>query len=136
MSFGRGLHEVMEASANDYMNPSWATAFYFLLENPELKFYIHFTLDNVCCYTQFFSCFLYLEAYLQSASDTFKPCVSPESSTAPVACGYCREVLAVSVISEESTVCLEEQEEVKVRRKKIKIMWALFFHDELEFKIK
>lgn len=41
-----------------------------------------------------------------SASDTFEPCVSTKSSTTPVACGYCGEVLAVDVISEESTVCL------------------------------
>lgn len=38
----------------------------------------------------------------------FEPCVSAKSSTTPVARGYSRQVLAVGVTSEETTVCLVE----------------------------
>lgn len=47
-----------------------------------------------------------LDARFNSANDTFEPRVSTKSSTTPVACSNCREVLAVGVVSEESTVCL------------------------------
>lgn len=47
----------------------------------------------------------YIPVYV-SPNVTFEPCVPAKSSTAPVACGYCREVLAVGVASEESTVGL------------------------------
>jgi len=41
-----------------------------------------------------------------SVEATFKPCVSTESSTAPVARCYCREVLDVGIASMESAVRL------------------------------
>ncbi|TNN80946.1 hypothetical protein EYF80_008951 [Liparis tanakae] len=56
-----------------------------------------------------------------SANDTFEPGVSTKSPTAPVACGYGREVLADGVVPVESTVRLRETqretEEGKVGKK-------------------
>lgn len=48
----------------------------------------------------------YILTAVLSDNCTFEACVSAKSSTAPVACGYRREVLGVSIVSIESTVCL------------------------------